>query len=147
MEKKPQMRSGLDRIRHALLFEGILLTLTVVILTGLFNKSATHMGALGILTSLVAMAWNYVYNLLFDHTLIRMGRPLYPRGIKMRSLHAIVFELGLMFFTVPLVMVIMKFTFIQALLMDVGLVAGILVYTLAFNYAYDWIFPIPQEAA
>jgi uncharacterized membrane protein len=45
--------------------------------------------------------------------------------------------------SVPFTMVWMRFTFIQALTMDIVFTMAALTYTLIFNYAYDMIFPVP----
>ncbi len=144
MDRKPNMRSGLDRIRHAIVFEGVLLLLTVMILTGLFNQSVTHMGTFGIIMAFMAMGWNYVYNYAFDHALVYKKQPLYPRGFKLRAFHAVCFEIGFMLVSVPFTMVWMNFTFIQALTFDIAFTIAVLIYALIFNYAYDMIFPVPQ---
>ena len=146
MESNVQMRSSLDRIRHALLFEVILLALTIFALVGIFHKPVAQMGALSIALSVTAMVWNYIYNWIFDHVLVRLRYPLYPSSIKLRAGHAILFELGLMAASLPMIMFAMKLSFLQALALDVSMVLAVLVYTLIFNYGYDQIFPVPQSS-
>ena len=141
---KPKMRSSLDRVRHAIIFEGLLLFLTVVLLTGILNQPATHMGSFGIIMALIAMVWNYIYNYLFDHAMVYLKNPLYPRGFRLRVFHAVSFELGLMLASVPFTMIWMNFTLFQALGLDIAFTIAVLFYTLIFNYTYDMIFPIPQ---
>ncbi len=92
--------------------------------------------------SLMAMIWNFFYNCAFDHILIFLKRPLYPRGFKLRVFHSVCFEVGLMLAAVPFTMVWLHFSFIQALSMDIGFTIAVLAYTLIFNYAYDVIFPV-----
>lgn len=143
MNKKPKMRSNLDRLRHSIIFEGVLLLLTVLILKDLLNQPATHIGGFGIVMSLMAMIWNYLYNCAFDHVLIFFKQPLYPRGLKLRIFHTVCFEGGFMLASVPFTVVWMRFTFIQALSMDIAFTMAVLTYTLIFNYVYDVIFPVP----
>ncbi|WP_321493108.1 PACE efflux transporter [uncultured Desulfobacter sp.] len=143
MNKKPAMRSNLDRLRHSIIFESVLLLLTVLILKDLFNQPATHIGGFGIVMSLMAMVWNYFYNCAFDHALIFFKHPLYPRAFKLRVFHTVCFEGGFMLVSVPFTMVWMRFTFIQALTMDIAFTMAVLTFTLVFNYAYDVIFPVP----
>ncbi|MCG8549668.1 MAG: PACE efflux transporter [Desulfobacterales bacterium] len=142
MTKKPKMRSGLDRLRHSIIFEGVLLLLTILTLKNLLNQPATHIGGFGILMSLIAMVWNFFYNYAFDHILIFLKHPLYPRDFKLRVFHSVCFEVGLMLASVPFTMAWMRFNFIQAFSMDIALTIAVLVYTLIFNYAYDAIFPV-----
>ena len=60
------MRSTRDRIRHAILFEVFGLALIIPLGTVLFDLHTSDMGVIGFGSALVAMAWNYVYNLGFD---------------------------------------------------------------------------------
>lgn len=144
MNTKPNMRSGLDRIRHAIVFEGVLLLLTVVILTGFLNQSATHIGTFGIIMALMAMGWNYIYNYAFDNALVYLKHALYPRSFKLRCFHAVCFEIGFTLVSIPFTMIWMDFTFIRALTFDIAFTIAVLIYALIFNYAYDMIFPVPQ---
>ena len=147
MNKKPEMRSGLDRLRHSIMFEGVFLCLTVLVLKDLLNQPAAHIGSFGIIMSLMAMIWNYGYNCAFDHVLIFLKHPLYPRGLKLRVLHSVCFEVGFMLASVPFTMVWMRFSLTQALTMDIIFTMAALTYTLIFNYAYDAIFPVPTAFA
>ena len=142
MNKKPEMRSKLDRVRHSIIYEGVLLLLTVLILKDFVNQPATHIGGFGIVMSLMAMIWNYVYNYAFDRFLIFFNHPLYPRTFKLRVFHSVCFEGGFMPASVPFTMVWMRVTFIQALTMDIAFTMAVLIYTLIFNYVYDVIFPV-----
>ncbi|WP_051957947.1 PACE efflux transporter [Desulfobacter vibrioformis] len=143
MNKKPEMRSGLDRLRHSIIYEGVFLFLTVLILKDILNQPVAHIGSFGIIMSLMAMIWNFFYNCAFDHVLIFFKHPLYPRGFKLRVCHSVSFEVGFMLASVPFTMIWMRFSFIQALTMDIVFTMAALTYTLIFNYAYDVIFPVP----
>ncbi len=52
------------------------------------------------------------------------------------------FEGGFMIASVPFTMAWMRFSFIQALSMDIAFTIAVLAYTLIFNYAYDVLFPV-----
>ncbi len=141
---KTAMRSSKDRLRHTTLFEIILIAIFVPLAAWLFNKPMTHMGGMSILMSLIAMIGNYVYNILFDHILIRMKKPLYPRGLKLRLVHAIFFEAMLLLVSVPMVMWIMEFGFIKALVFDLAFMLVVPLYTIVYNWVYDSVFPPPE---
>ncbi len=51
----------------------------------------------------LATLLNYIFNLLFDIVLIRLGRPVHVRPVWMRMSHALLFEFSLIFLTVPVV--------------------------------------------
>lgn len=89
------MRSSWDRIRHTILFEIILIIICVPLLALVFKKPMTHISGMSIAMSLIAMGFNYVYNILFDHALVWVGRPLYPRGMWVRLCHAVFLRLDL----------------------------------------------------
>ena len=137
------MRSKPDRIRYAVLFEIILLMTSILVLTYLLNKPMAQMGGFGILMSLCAMVWNYIYNLGFDHLLVWLDRPLYKRGVMLRAIHALMFEVGLMVVSIPVTMIWLNYTLIQALLLDLGFLIVVPIYTMIFSFFYDLIFPIP----
>ncbi len=136
------MRSNLDRLRHTVFFEVILLAICIPMFSWLFNKPAHQIGLLSIMLSLVAMFWNYIYNLLFDYGLRHCGRPLYPRSFSLRILHAVLFELGLLLVTIPAVMVFMNFSFLKALSIDLAFVILTPIFTVFYNYFYDMMFPV-----
>ena len=104
-----------------------------------------HMGGMSIAMSLIAMICNYGYNLLFDHALVWMGKPLYPRGIKLRLAHAVFFEIVLMGVSIPMVMWVLELSFIKALAFDLAFLMVVPVYTVFYNWSYDSVFPIPRE--
>ena len=88
------MRTTSDRIRHAILFELVGLVLMIgggSILTGF---DAHSLGVIGVVSSLVATAWNYVYNLGFDRAMLRL-RGSVLKTHPLRALHALLFEGGL----------------------------------------------------
>lgn len=142
MAAKQIMRSKPDRIRHAVLFEIILLITSTLVLTYLLNKPISKMGGFGILMSLCAMGWNYLYNLGFDHLLVWLDRPLYKRGMVLRAIHALMFEAGLTIVSIPVTMIWLNYTLVQALLLDIGFLIVVPIYTMIFNFFYDSLFPV-----
>lgn len=141
------MRTRADRIRHTLLFEILLITTTVLVLPGVLGVPAHSFGMLSVIMSTLAMLWNYLYNVAFDRMLLRLGRPLAPRPFWLRATHAITFEIGFAFVSVPLIMYMLDFGFIEALLLDAGYLVLVPVYAFLFNLAYDTVFPVPQPQA
>ncbi|MDC7217485.1 MAG: PACE efflux transporter [Spirochaetales bacterium] len=136
------MRSPKDRLRHSILFEIVLVLLVGPLLAEALGKPLHTMGAITISLSLIAMVVNYFYNLAFDHILLRLGRPIHQRSTKLRALHAVLFELCLLVFSLPLVMHMLGFSFMQALLFDLGFVMAVPVYAFFFNIIYDRTFPV-----
>ena len=137
------MRTTLDRIRHAILFELVGLVLMIgggSILTGF---DAHSLGVIGVVSSLVATAWNYVYNLGFDRAMLRLrGSTLKTHPI--RALHALLFEGGLLVLLLPFVAWMLGVSLWQAFLFDLAIAVFYIVYGYAYNWAYDRAFPMPE---
>ncbi|MFN3954953.1 MAG: PACE efflux transporter [Pararhodobacter sp.] len=137
------MRSTLDRIRHALAFEIIGLALLAPLGAWIYGVPMSDMGVVGLVGASVATLWNYVYNLGFDHAMQRLrGSTL--KTWRLRVLHAVVFEAGLLAALLPFIVWYLQIGLWQAFLMDLGVAGFYLVYAFAFNLAYDRLFPLPQ---
>jgi uncharacterized membrane protein len=138
------MRSTPDRIRHTICFEILAILMVVQLGNRLFGMPAMNMGAVGIASSVVAMIWNYLYNLGFDHALLRLTGRSQKKGFGVRALHAVLFEFSLTVLVLPVIMIILDVSLLDALVIDFSLTVFFLIYTFAFNFAYDRIFPIPE---
>lgn len=140
------MRSTRDRIRHALMFELIGLIFLIgggSILTG-FDVQA--LGVIGVVSSLVATAWVFVYNVIFDRAMQRL-RGSTAKTHPIRALHALLFELGLLVMLLPFIAWMLGVSLWQAFLFDIGIVIFYLVYGYVFNWAYDRVFPVSVTAS
>jgi len=137
------MRTTADRLRHTILFEMIGLAACTPLAAWILGKGLVQIGSLGIVLSLTAMGANYLFNLLFDLTLIRLGRPVNVRPPWMRALHAILFETSLIVLMVPVVAWWLDMTLWTAFLTDIGFSLFFLVYAFVYNWVYDAVFPMP----
>ncbi len=138
------IRTGLDRLRYALLFEGILIVLFSLAMAMLIERSIFDIGLLSITLSLIALAVNFIYNYVFDCYDVSRGRVPTERSRAGRILHALGFEFTLVVVNLPIVMWWLEWGFWQALLVDTIAMAAIVVYTYFFTLAYDRLFPIEQ---
>jgi uncharacterized membrane protein len=68
------------------------------------------------------------------------------RSFKRRAAHAIGFEIGFIVTLVPLFAWWLDIGWWHALVLDLGLSAFFLVYTFAFNLAFDKVFGLPLSA-
>jgi len=127
-------RSLKERVVHALAFEGLAIALSAPALAWLLGKSLLHTGALTLAVSTLAMLWNMAFNAAFDRAQQRFG---FTRGARVRIVHALLFELGLIVATVPLAAWWLSIGLVQAFVLDIGLLLFFLPYTLGFNWAYD----------
>ena len=137
-----ELRSTPDRVRHAVMFELLLVAIFVPLGAYFVDQSMLRVGALGIGLSLVAMASNYLFNIAFDHALLALHKPLQPRSFRLRALHATLFEVTLLVFSVPMVAYALEIDLLSALLLDVGFLFITPIITFAYNWAYDVVFPM-----
>lgn len=137
------MRTTSDRIRHAVSFELIGILLATPLAAFAFHLPGGDSAVIVIGSATVAMAWNYVYNLLFDLALRRFGAST-EKTLPLRVLHAILFELGLLAMMLPLIAWYLGISLWQALVMDVAFAVFYMVYAFVFNWAYDRVFPLPE---
>lgn len=127
-----------ERFFHALAFEVLAVAICAPLGAWLIDRPVVHMGLLTLTISLIAMGWNMVFNILFDHA-EQAWR--FRRNLGARVVHAGLFELGLLLLTVPLIAWWLDMGLWQALLLDLGLVLFFVPYTMAFNWVYDWLRP------
>lgn len=130
-------RSFKARLFHAVLFELIAILLTALFLVLVMKGNILHMGVLSVIISLIATAWNGVFNYLFDRLQKRFD---FSRTKSIRILHAAGFEGGLVFFTVPVVAFYLKVDLWTAFWLEAGLLLFFLPYSVIFNYIYDRIY-------
>lgn len=134
-----------ERLLQSVLFESLAIVLSLIWVKMLayfgFSHSSENADNVTMLLmligiSLMAMVWTFVYNLIFDKFFI--GEKL-TRPVWLRVGHIVGFEGGLLCFTLPLVMWVMKIGLWQAFLLDISLTVLILVYGFIFYWVYDWV--------
>ena len=124
------------RIVHALSYEVILLVIIAIALSFIFDVPMEVTGSLGIAMAVTSVIWNMVFNHFFEKF---EHKYQLKRTVKIRILHAIGFEGGLMLATIPMVAYAMNMSLWQAIVVDFGLTMCILVYTFIFQWCYDSI--------
>jgi uncharacterized membrane protein len=137
------MRTARDRIRHAISFEIIGLALITPLGAWAFHMPMHDIGVLGIVGATIATLWNYIYNFGFDHIMQRMRGSTRKTSL-IRLLHAVMFEVGLLFVLLPLFAWYLGISLWQAFLMDVSFALFYMGYAFVFNWAYDRLFPLPE---
>lgn len=138
------MRTVKDRIRHALSFEIVGLLLVIPLGAVGFGLHAADVGVIAVVAATIATVWNYIFNVMFDHALLRLRGTVVKR-LSDRFIHAILFEMGLLVATLPLIAWYLSVGLVQALILDLAFVVFYLVYTFVFNWAYDRMFPLPAD--
>ncbi|NOH64892.1 PACE efflux transporter [Vibrio sp. RE88] len=125
-----------ERILHMVLFELVALILMATLATLITGNGAGKMAGLAIALSLIAMGWNYIYNYGYDKI---FGADRSKRTAKVRILHGLGFELGMMIISFPVLMWTLQLGFWSVLVMDIGVVIFFVLYSIGFNWVYDTI--------
>lgn len=137
------MRNTADRIRHAISFEIIGIALAAPLAAFAFHLPGEDSLVLVVAGATIAMLWNYIYNLGFDHVMVRRTAGT-QKTLRVRVIHALLFELGLLLFMLPFVAWYLQISLLQALVMDIALAVFYMAYAFVFNWAYDRVFPLPE---
>jgi uncharacterized membrane protein len=132
------------RVVYVGAYEIIGLSISSLGLALLSGTQISHTGPLAVLITTIAVSWNFIYNLIFEAWEKR--QILRQRTVKRRIAHAILFQLTLVLFLVPLIAWWMKISFLDAFLLDAALIIIIPIYTFIFNWAFDHLFGLPLSA-
>lgn len=130
----PTSKGLFERVLHALSFECLATLICAPLFAFLMNKPILTMGALTLMFASIAMIWNMIYNFLFDQVNKRWS---FEKTFKVRLVHGILFEGGLIFVLVPIAAWWLSVSLWVAFLMEIGMILFFLPYTVIFNWIYD----------
>lgn len=133
------------RVIYVSLYEGVAIAVVTLVLMLGGRQSLGAAGGLAVGSSIIAVIWNLVFNVLFEHWESRQA--VRGRSAARRVAHAIGFEGGLALWLVPFVAWWLGVSLWQALLLDIGLLVFFLIYTFVFTWAFDRLFGLPAAAA
>jgi len=136
------VRTTKDRLRHALSFEIIALFIVIPLGAWIFSRPLGDIGVVSVVSATIATGWNYLYNLIFDHALLRMTGQV-KKSVALRVFHAVLFEVGLLLVLLPFIAWYLHVSVLEAFLMDISFAVFYLVYAFIFNWIYDVVFPVP----
>jgi uncharacterized membrane protein len=138
------LQGGLRKIVYISLYELIAIVIASTGLAAGAGASLERAGAIAVASSVIAVVWNLVYNTLFERWEARQS--VRGRSVRRRMAHAIGFELGFLVMLVPLFAWWFGIGLRHALVLEIGLALFFLVYTFAFNWAFDKTFGLPAAA-
>ena len=144
LKSKIAIRNGWDRLRYALLFELLLVAMLGFALPHLVDRSAANTLALAAVLSAMALLINLLFNNIYDRVDVYCGRIPTVRTLAGRVVHAVGFEFILALASLPIMMWWLGLSFWRALLLDLGMMSAIVVYTFLFTLVYDKYFPLLQ---
>lgn len=129
-------KSAKERLFHAVLFEIIANILIAVVMAFVLRIPLLKTSILSCVSALTAMAWNYIFNMLFDRL---QQHYEFNRNLLVRMLHAVGFEAGLILVLTPVAMFLLSLPLAGAFAVEIGLVLFFLPYTVVFNWLYDYV--------
>lgn len=129
-------KSAKERLFHAVLFEIIANILIAVVMAFVLRIPLLKTSILSCVSALTAMAWNYIFNMLFDRL---QQHYEFNRNLLVRILHAVGFEAGLILVLTPVAMFLLSLPLAGAFAVEIGLVLFFLPYTVVFNWFYDYV--------
>ncbi len=123
-----------ERIFHSVLFETLAVTLSIIGLALFTDHDIAALSGTMIVVATMAMCWNYLFNLIFDH-FVQGEKTL--RSLQTRLVHVVLFEAGLLLATIPAMAYLLEVSLFEAFVMDIGVTIFITIYAFLFNFAYD----------
>jgi uncharacterized membrane protein len=132
------------KIAYAVSFETLGTLVASVYLWLVSEASAGSSLALSVLTATIALSWSYVFNTGFEAWEAR--QPVKGRSLKRRTVHALMFEGGLVLICIPVMAWWLQVGYLEALVYEAGLIAVFILYTYAFTWGFDRIFGLPASA-
>ncbi|KAB0498932.1 multidrug/biocide efflux PACE transporter [Pseudomonas vancouverensis] len=131
-------KSITERIFQAMGFELLAILICTPLLAWIMDKPMLEMDAVTVVIALLALAWNVLFNGLFDRLLKRYA---IAHNAWTRVVHALLFEGGLVAMGVPLIAWWLSVSLWQAFLLDIG----VLLFFLPYTYVYHWVYDTVRE--
>ncbi len=131
------------RVLQAVLYEAVAIAFVGPVLSFAFDAPPTSTFGLAVVLSSIALAWNYVFNTLFERWESRQA--VRDRSWARRLAHGLGFEGGLTVILVPVMAFWLDTSFLTAFVVNLGLLAFFFVYAIVFTWAFDRVFGLPQH--
>jgi uncharacterized membrane protein len=132
------------KIIYAVSFETLGTLLASVALMLMADADAGSSLVLSVLTATIALSWSFVFNTVFEAWEAR--QPVKGRSLRRRTIHALLFEGGLVLISIPVMAWWLEVGYLEALVYEAGLIALFIGYTYVFTWGFDRIFGLPASA-
>jgi uncharacterized membrane protein len=130
------------RVVYVGMYESLAIVLSAVLLKVISSADTGDSFGIAVAASAIAILWNLAFNYGFEYW--EQHRQHNGRSIGIRILHALGFEGGLVVFLVPVIAWWLDVSFMEAFILDLGLLAFFLFYTFIFNWGFDLVFGLPS---
>jgi len=136
---------GLKRkIVFVTLYEAIAVACITAAMVRVSGQGALHASALALVSSAIAMTWNFIYNTLFEAWEARQR--VRGRSLARRIAHALGYESVLLLIGIPLFAWWLEVSLLQACMLNAGFIVFFLIYSFCYNWAFDLAFGLPKSA-
>lgn len=132
------------RVLQAILYEVFAIAFVGPVLSLAFDKPPSSTMGLAVVLSSIALAWNYVFNALFERWESR--QQVRGRSLARRLAHGTGFEGGLVIILIPVMSLWLDISPMNAFLANLGLLAFFFVYAIVFTWGFDRVFGLPESA-
>ncbi len=132
------------KLVQALLYETGAVIVVTPIIVWVFGHDVASSFWLSVAMSTIAVAWNYLFNSGFEAW--ERKQSVKGRGWQRRLAHGVGFEGGLALFFVPLIAWWLSVSWWVAFVTDASLLLVFFIYSIAFTWAFDRIFGLPDSA-
>jgi uncharacterized membrane protein len=133
------------RVLQAVLYEFFAIVFVGPILSFVFDKPLSSTMGLAFVLSSIALLWNYAFNALFERWELRQA--IRGRSFFRRLAHGLGFEGGLVVMLIPVMAMWLRISAVDAFVANLGLLAFFFIYAVAFTWAFDHVFGLPDSAA
>ena len=123
-----------ERVFQAVLFEILAVSLSILGLALFTDHAIGALSGTMVIVATIAMCWNFIFNWCFDKVATGAKE---QRSVLFRIFHVILFQGGLLVFTIPVMAIILNVGLWEALIMDIGVTFFITLYAFTFNLVYD----------
>ena len=123
-----------ERVFQAVLFEILAVSLSILGLALFTDHAIGALSGTMVIVATIAMCWNFIFNWCFDKVATGAKE---QRSVLFRIFHVILFQGGLLVFTIPVMASILNVGLWEALIMDIGVTFFITLYAFTFNLVYD----------
>jgi uncharacterized membrane protein len=132
------------RVLQAVLYEVFAIAVVGPVLSAAFAAPVASSLMLAAVLSTIALAWNYVFNGLFERWEVR--QPSRRRTLARRIAHGAGFEGGLCVMLVPVMAWWLHTSLLAAFVANLGLLVFFFVYAIVFTWCFDAVFGPPASA-
>ena len=132
------------RVLQAILYEVFAIAFVGPALSLAFDKPQASTFGLAVVLSTIALAWNYVFNWMFERWEARQA--VGGRSFARRLAHGAGFEGGLVIILVPVMSFWLEITPAEAFVANLGLLVFFFFYAIVFTWAFDRVFGLPASA-